>query len=430
MAEVATSMLNFADKRRKGVSSRAYRVKTPSSNGTSFSASQTIRIDLPTANQANTYMDFSNSYLSFQLTNGDGAAVALSGGITDMILKVEAVVGSQTLFSIDQYGVLASMLLDMDTSAQFKNNAGRVLLGTNTLKGTGFSIGAGSTKQFCIPLFGNCLFNTNKYIPCFAAENISLRIHLNSAVLGSVGDATDAELTFSQCEFVSYMVELSPEAQNLVNQSVGGVYEILADDYRHASGSLAAAQTSSVITTGFSFSSLNRVLVAFRNDASLVAGRSSIACRGNPTISRASISVNGQKIPAREIQELATATGSLGGAETLAELLVADRALSSFSHDSSINANSGDAFTFTTATATGVVAAETNIGSYMLGIDTEALRGDVDKVYSGINTISAVVQGEFEFSGNPGACQVNMYANYTTRIVLDTNGLRTFEVRV
>ena len=27
MAEVATSMLNYADKRRKGVSSRAYRVK-------------------------------------------------------------------------------------------------------------------------------------------------------------------------------------------------------------------------------------------------------------------------------------------------------------------------------------------------------------------------------------------------------------------
>jgi hypothetical protein len=74
--------------------------------------------------------------------------------------------------------------------------------------------------------------------------------------------------------------------------------------------------------------------------------------------------------------------------------------------------------------------AAASCGSYLIGIDTEALRGDVDKVYSGINTISAVVQGEFEFSGDPGACQVNMYANYTTRVVLDTNGLRTFEVRV
>ena len=69
-------------------------------------------------------------------------------------------------------------------------------------------------------------------------------------------------------------------------------------------------------------------------------------------------------------------------------------------------------------------------GSYMIGIDTEALRGDVDKVYSGINTISAVVQGEFEFNAGVTASQVNMFANYTTRIVLDTNGLRTFEVRV
>ena len=428
MAEVATSMLNFADKRRKGVSSRAYRVKTPSSNGTSFNASQTIRIDLPTANQANTYMDFSNSYLSFQVTNGSGADLTFGGGITDMILKLEAVVGSQTLFSIDQYGVLAGMLLDMDTSQSFRNNAGKVLMGLSSDKFAGLTLTNTQTKQYCVPLFANCLFNTNKYIPCFAAENISLRIHLNSAVLGSIGGANDSQITFSQCEFVSYMVELSPDAQNLVNQSVGGVYEILADDYRHASGSLAANQTSSVITTGFSFSSLNRVLVAFRNDLALGAGDCSIANRGNPTLSSAAISVNGQKIPAREIKELSTATGLLGGAETLAEALVADRALSNFSHDSSINSASATAFTLTTAQAVGEAAA--SCGSYLIGIDTEALRGDVDKVYSGINTISAVVQGEFEFSGDPGACQVNMYANYTTRVVLDTNGLRTFEVRV
>lgn len=430
MAEVATSMLNYADKRRKGVSSRAYRVKTPASNGSTFTASQTIRIDLPTANQANTYMDFSNSYLSLQLTNSAGAAVDLHGGITDMILKIEAVVGSQTLFSIDQYGVLASMLLDMDTSENFKDNAGRVLLGTNASKSGGFVLADGGIKQFCMPVFANCLFNTNKYIPCFAAENISLRIHLNSAVLGSTGGATDAQLTFSQVEFVSYMVELSPDAQNLVNESVGGVYEILADDYRHASGSLAADQTSSVITTGFSFSSLNRVLVAFRPNAALVAGRASICNRGNPFLSRAAISVNGQKLPAREITELTLATDSKGGAETLAELLVADRALSNFSHDSSVNGNTADAFTLTTTGASGVITNDTTIGSYMLGIDTEALRGDVDKVYSGINTISAVVQGEFEFNAGVTASQVNMFANYTTRIVLDTNGLRTFEVRV
>ncbi len=428
MAEVATSMLNYADKRRKGVSSRAYRVKTPSSNGTSFNASQTIRIDLPTANQANTYMDFSNSYFSFQVTNNDGAAVTFGGGISDMILKIEAVVGSQTLFSIDQYGVLAGILFDMDTSNSFRNNAGKVLMGLSNDKFAGLPLAAGATKQYAMPVFGNCLFNTNKYIPCFAAENISLRIHLNSAVLGSIGAATDSELSFTQCEFVSYMVELSPDAQNLVNESVGGVYEILADDYRHASGSLAANQSSSVITTGFSFSSLNRVLVAFRPNAALDAADCSISNRGNPTISSAAISVNGQKIPAREIKELATATGLLGGAETLAEALVADRALSNFSHDSSINGASATAFTLTTAQALGTSAAA--CGSYMIGIDTEALRGDVDKVYSGINTISAVVQGEFEFSGNPTACQVNMFANYTTRIVLDTNGLRTFEVRV
>ena len=133
MAEVMSDMLNYGKTRQKASSSRSYRVKVPSSNGTSFTLGNTINIDLP-SNMRNTYIDFANSYLSFKvkrtdnLTDGSvgtGSVVLGSGGCGaySLINRLEAVVGSQTIFSVNNYNQLCDMLMDMEvkqkTSSEF-----------------------------------------------------------------------------------------------------------------------------------------------------------------------------------------------------------------------------------------------------------------------------------------------------------------------
>jgi hypothetical protein len=184
------------------------------------------------------------------------------------------------------------------------------------------------------------------------------------------------------------------------------------------------------VQTGFSYGSLNRVLLAFNPTVSRIAARNSF-CRSQSRLLEASVLVNGQKVPARPVKDITISTGSLGGAEPLAELLIADKALHSFSHASSFNVTSADAFTLTTAATAG--NADNTCGTFMVSIDTERVRGDSNKIYSGINTIGSTVQVQAEMTADANsAASVDAFANYTTKFTLDASqeGSRTWTVQV
>ena len=443
MAEVTTSMLNFSDKKNKASASQVYRVKIPSSNGTSFNAQQTIDIDLP-SNQANSYLDFGSSYISLKLTNNDATTIGLNGqGIYSLIKRIECVTGSQTVFSCDNYNQLVDMLMDQDASPEYKNNTGRTLMGTSPDKYTGFQLATTETKQFCFPLVGNILYNTNKYIPLFSAEKLRLKITLdnaNIAVNGTDDALVDTDLLVSQVEFVAYIIKVDQEVQDQINMMTNGVYEIVGDNYSHTGGTMTAGATSANVVTGFSYGSLNRVLIAQNPLVARVGGRCAFTRTQNSTTS-ASITVNGQKVPQREILDLgASAESNLGSAEVLAEVLVADRSLSSFSHQTSFNSSTAGNDDNNAFTRKGANADSNNddsdIGTYMISIDTERMRpgaSDADKIYSGLNTIGSTVQVALESAGaDAGGVNIDCFANYTTRFTLDVSetGSRTWEVQV
>jgi hypothetical protein len=430
MAEATSNMLNYADTKMKASSSKSYRVKIPSSNGTNFSMNQTIDIDLP-SNVRNTYLDFSSSYLRFNVTNNNANAIKLCGqGAYCLIKKLECVVGSQTLFSTDNYNQLVDMLLDQDTNSNYKNGAGRVLFGSGSLKFTGFAIAANAVKSVALPLVGNILYNSEKYIPLHSAEKIRLKLTLDTAALGTIGAATDAEIALSDVNFVCYFVEVDEEVQQMIDSSTGGIYSIVGDNYSHASNSMANNASQVTIQTGFSYGSLNRILLSFNPTVSRVADRNSF-CRSQSRLLEASVLVNGQKVPARPVQDITVAAGSLGSAEVLAELLIADKALHSFSHASSFGGTSVDAFTLTTADTAG--ASNATCGTFMVSIDTERVRGDSNKIYSGINTIGSTVQVQAEMTPDANsAASVDAFANYTTKFTLDASpeGSRVWTVQV
>ena len=366
MAEVASNLLNYTPEgtRRRAVSSRGYRTLTPSSNGSSFSGSQTINLDLP-GNVQNTFFDFGSSYLKLRLTNNDGAALKLEGGcgIYGMIKKIEIVTGGNVISTIDEYGALVDKFLTSDAAQQFKINTGAVLAGTASGKFTGTTIAAGASQTFCVPLVLTPLFNSAKYIPAFSRDQIRMRITLNSAASGTIGAATDAELAIDNVEFNCYMVELSNDAMRMVNDMTGGQYNIVVNDFRHAASTVAAAATTLNAVVGFSFSSLNRVIVLHRPQATINAAATvSVGNRGTALLQELNVLVNGEQYPQRPIKDLGvTATG---GAEPLAEALIADRSLGYFGHDSS----TGTAAAFCIAAPAG--AADATTGNYFISVNS------------------------------------------------------------
>jgi len=430
MAEVASNLLNFSPEgaKRRAVSSRGYRTLTPPSNGSSFNASQTINIDLP-GNVQNTFFDFGSSYLKLRLTNNDGDAVRLEGGcgIYGMIKKIEITTGGNVISTIDEYGALVDKFMTSDAAAQFKNNTGAILAGTNGAgKFTGTSIAAAGSQTFAIPLVLTPLFSLNRYLPGFSRDQIRIRITLNSAVAGlmsaAAADPADSEIVVDNVEFNLYNVELSSAAMQMINESTNGVYNLVVDDYRHSAATLANGATTLNSVVGFSFSSLNRIIVLHRPQDTINArAPPSNGNRGTALLQEINVLVNGEQYPARKISELGA--DGVGGAEVLCEALVADRSLGYFGHDS----DTGTAATFCKSAPSG--ADNDNWGNYYVSIDMESMRADdADKLYAGVDTLGAVVSVNGKNNTAPEAFRVDCYAQYTMSLMLDMNQSGTYSV--
>ena len=80
--DAASSLLAFADVKKRAISSRCYRVKVPTSNGTIFTAGQTMNLDLA-GNMPASYYDFSQSYLLMTVDNTAPANVNANDGELD-----------------------------------------------------------------------------------------------------------------------------------------------------------------------------------------------------------------------------------------------------------------------------------------------------------------------------------------------------------
>ena len=293
------------------------------------------------------------------------------------------------------------------------------------------------TKSFCeiyklfSPLF-TPLFQSSKLIPQFSRDSIRLKITLENATTALISPAANGiantEIVISDVQMVMYNVELSDEAQSMVMASNQGKFEIVVDDFRHSQLTLPVGVTSLNGVVGFSFSSLNRVIILHRPQAGTIASNlSSLGNRGTANLTEIAITLNGQQFPQRLIKEGGAAPH---GTEVLSELLIADRSNGIFSHLSSITGAN-----FPVANPTG--ADNGNTGTYAVVIDTEALRtNDSDKLYSGLNTIGQVVaiQGTYATvpATVPTAFVVDAYAQYTLSLLLDMSpqGTGTFSVAI
>jgi len=418
-----TQKLNYANVPPRATSSRALRNEVTPSNGSDFTMNNSIIFDLP-SNLNNTFWDAQSSYVSLVVTNSNTTrAVNLEGGgFPACIKRIVIELGGQTLFSCDNWNSLYMAMFDLDTAAQFRNNAGKVLFGAaNAAKGASLAANGGSLKV-CFPLVLTP-FMANKYWPLIGRDRIRIRLELDtvarSLICAHATENVDADIAITDVKLVQYNLELGSDVMAQVAAASGGTMKIACPSYQHHQSSIAALSSALSATLGFSMSSLNRIIVAQQLQA-VVSTAAYVGNRSYADLERFSVSVGGIKYPQIDVKE----NGS--GSETLAEALVSQRALTSWGHQSSIE-SIGTAG-YTGDEPTGALGADDDTGHYLIDLDLESQRvagGESGmQLVAGINTIGQTVQAQFNYSNPISAAHVlNIYGEHTVLCMLDLNSL-------
>lgn len=441
MSEVASERLNYLSKKQRAVSSRASRHVIPCSNGVTFNAGQTARVDLA-GNQSATYWDSSNSYLKMTVNNGDGDTICIESAYA-LIDTLEVLCDGQVVSSIRQYGAAVHAFLDSEVGVSWKENIGRALVGSTYNYDYVTHIAAGDSKTFCLPAFPLTPFwNSSKYIPMMGRSTISYRITFASAAKGTIGGALDSEIKFNPVEMVVSYIRLSSEANAMVVANTGGRFELICSDVRTAESNIVIGDSTLNVNCGFSFSSLDRVKFASFN--TLNSGSTvSVSNRGANGITDYALSINGEEHPKKRIEVSATNV-----AEPVAEIMIGHRSLADFNHDSDLNPDivttdaTSSAFSvlgnrYYVSTPSGAEGAskgtfEANRGVFLACIDTESMKphADPDALYSGLSTLGSVVQLVGNMTTATVASTILVFAQYSLALTLDLNGSQTWVVSI
>jgi len=463
MSEVYAESLNYKSTKSRSVAARSFRTKIASSNSTKFVDGETINIDLP-GNMPGTYYNFNQMYLKFKVKNNNTAAVDLDRcGAAAFIKRIQISQSGAQLFDLNNWNVLYTALLDTDASPQWKASTGNILQGTRGDSLTGEEIGTGKERVFCVPMVLTPLSNTtpHRLIPAFSLAALNFKIQLENGPVACSGSSIDNGLfEFSDVEMVSLMTQLSPGAQARVDQMNGGVYNILATSYMNAGANVASGVTSATANLGISVSSLERIIMIQRPQ-STISGTGGVAAYslGNRAVNgltRYQYQINSEAYPAVPIDV------SAKGAEVWAELMISNHSLVNFRDGCSIQkgvvksttnllVNDMDgsapetarAYPFMEDEPAGTTPGESNatvadiepsnIGTFLASVEFETGLSDGKSatIYSGLSTISSVVQFVAQYSSGATAdAQLDFFAHFTVLLSLDTRGQGVWTISV
>ena len=457
-AAAGTSMLNYNSKRQPALSATMERVKIPPQNGTIFEMGSTIDIRLPNMPHGN-FLDFHNSYLKLNIqtvkTINVAAVVAQpdaevpvvgvageenvlylppNGVYGGLIQRIEIISAAQTISVIDEYAKLCNIFLTSESDAKFKGGVGSVQYGmddvsTTTQYGsriTGDNADAGTLNNFyCFPLILTNLMSSSKYLPLFSSDNIIIRLTLNSkdrAFVTQTNVLNTTTVKIANVEMVNQIVKLDPMAAKLVDDSVGGRYEIVCDDWRNAKSQIADSSTTMNVNLGFSFASLSRVIFAFYKTSVSAHDSDSENSRSHRNITEYSLQINGVNHPAQRIKAETQTASNLS--EIMAEIRGSTRQSLDFTQASTITKAN---FSVLEPTGKG-----NGIGSAFYEIDTEGLRNydNEDGVYSGVYTVGSVTSLDATMSdGVDTAQELNVWGQFQATLSLDTRGDNIFTYR-
>ncbi len=462
------SALDFTKMKERALKAQRTRVKLdPTNNSSEFTSNSLIQFRIP-ANIQNTYMDWANDWsLQFKLELNDIVAsddvetkTSLrldKAGASSLIKKLTIRQAGQVLSEVNDYGIVACLMKDLQMDAVYAGNTGKLLEGT-TNGSYGELLETTQTDQndltkasvlFSIPLSYNCFSNSNKMIPLFGLAPIEIDIELypahqvggwnaKSGTANVARNINDDAFSLKEVQLTGYYVELSPNAQALISESVNNQYQICSNNYRVSNVNIQNGVTAVNEVIPINVSSLERIFIIHRkSDKAIITSTNNndtpftLGNRYYPLLEEYQTFINGQPFPERPVKM----TGRL--AEAMTEVLMCEHTFSDKNYSSnSILADDEattqvksdeDNYKLTYANSNGYTSG--GIGSFVIATNFSTLNhGISDKVYGGVSSIGSIVswRGKYTAGGIAGDSILTFISEYECILHLDMNTAGTF----
>jgi hypothetical protein len=438
---------------------QSYRTNIAPLNSTTAAAGTNIIINIPTSD--NLVLATTESYLKFglQLTTAAADVFRLdSCGAHGFIQKIRVFSGSNLLEEIDNYGLLAKMLFDIQQSTDATYGRQNQLCGTRSdlvsltpaagiiasclqvNSGEGFNFaGAGVNSTLannCTAISGPALsryyclnlisllgsLNSQNYFPLFACKSTPIRIEIQ-LVNGIVnaGMSTTGTTTFSlvDIEYIANFIKLSDAAMEVIWDSIGGrdgqlsfsIPQYANYQYTYVLG-IGATQVNFSIPA--KFSSLKSIFVMIRDNA---GGTGVLGYFPYSTVT-----ANLSNYYFRVGSEIMPTKAPYTYPEMFAELCKAFGSISDLNWHPSIEKTSYE--TLSSGTALTIVnQGNANSGSFYIGLDLENyVSAPKDTIWCGKNTNTSDIFCVLNYGGSTVTnIRLDAFAMFDAEIVCQNN---------
>ena len=412
----------------ESASARSYRSNIAPQNGTgTYNLGDTIIVNVPTRN--NLCLVPTESYLKFdaRVTSAANGNVARwdSCGAHGLIQRIRIFHGSNLLQDIDNYGLLAKMMFDLQVPADASYGKYNVLSGTrndlvttnaviatpdgadagttqtlaNALKvflsgtstsanqaNSGESLGtiaqaAPVTNTYCLNLISllGTLCSQN-YLPLFAMTSAPLRMEIqlvDSGFKALAASSAVASIGITNCEYIANFIELSDNAMSMVYSSLQGQpLQFVVPDYRNYqfAAALQNAITQVAMPIPAKFSSLKSLFITCRESGNINTATFFPYSCVSRTITDYTFRVGSQLMPTKAVNTIQ---------EMFAEVLKASGSMSDLSYQPSIEKASYGLV----ASVANNVGGSVHSGSFYIGLDLENYAtAPKDTIFAGYNS--------------------------------------------
>jgi hypothetical protein len=294
--------------------SRTYELRAPSIGGTagSFGPGQVIQFSIPSIDR--TFFENNTTYITGRTAFTVAAPFTASeqkfftaGGAYGQFVKwALRTANGQALDNIDNPGYLMGMILNIGMSVGQKISCANTILTSDQTGYTNAGYMFNVTRvvvDWAIPMVG--IWNNAKYFPAWGNELI-LELTLQNAASNFIIEpltTSGAITTYSvtNLEFVSQMLEFSPETFNQIQQMYGGSISIKSETFSFGSYLLPASTSAGIIEIPLNIrvKSLKRLMMLC-SPSNCVEGVGYGAV--NPNLDYYQLSINGLQFPQRGVQ--------------------------------------------------------------------------------------------------------------------------------
>ena len=388
--------LNYSPK-MAGAKSRSYRVVITPIGGGSANPRDITKVDVPTGRGRYTYMDPSQSFITFQLKSTDAAVMNLDGSAYSLINRLDVLSSGQILETISDYGHTVNTLMDLQMAGADAAVSGSVALGvnyaaTNNVDKTGAQLGIGSVtptyQDFCLPialsgvLGGAC----SKYVPVGIMSDLRAEFTVEQAALGVVSATAVPAWTIQNFTLNLTYLEMDAQVAEQIHSANGGVYRISTEGWRTYSTVGVSGRASDSVLVPARFSSARTFVTTYRDNAQAVAGSYWTAHRVNPYYhlsNKCSIqyAVGSTLVPQSPIQ--------FGTSEAYTMMLQGFHSLG--------NTAQNNRCTLTNWNQTAYAAAAGSMGTFAVAVNLDSMLFKSKELSVGLNTLTSPVflQGTF-----------------------------------